>query len=244
MDVRLRSLYVPDQPCCCSGRGMGGGSMQGGVDWRMRRGLAGGLRALARRQPSRGGVVCSAGEGSESAHFKAAGGTTHGTATASGLLNKAPSAPQPPSPTAAAASLATAAPDYYRQAGHRLQNLLLGVGDGEDELMMSLIEEQTPREKIFLSLIAGSAITGAALFLCWLGEIDPLGAWTRLLDAQKRILAIACACGADHAGWRRLPMLTGRLPHPAPMLQAAPRSACTPLRWRWWGPWVRCRWWR
>lgn len=67
------------------------------------------------------------------------------------------------------------APDPYRAAGQRLQNLLSGVGDGEEELFNSLLMEEAGESKVVVALIAGLAVSAGAVFVCWLCGLDPLG---------------------------------------------------------------------
>lgn len=67
------------------------------------------------------------------------------------------------------------ATDPYRAAGQRLQNLLSGVGDGEEELFNSLLMEEAGESKVVVALIAGVAVSAGAVFVCWLCGLDPLG---------------------------------------------------------------------
>ena len=46
------------------------------------------------------------------------------------------------------ASSSNQGPDYYKQASQRLQGLLAGVGDGEEELVNGIIMDQTPEQKV------------------------------------------------------------------------------------------------
>ncbi|KAL3140555.1 hypothetical protein ABBQ32_005134 [Trebouxia sp. C0010 RCD-2024] len=65
--------------------------------------------------------------------------------------------------------------DPFAAAGSRLQNLLSGVGDGEEEVLEAFLSEQAPEFKIGLSLLTAGVITSGALALCWLTGSDPWG---------------------------------------------------------------------
>jgi hypothetical protein len=65
--------------------------------------------------------------------------------------------------------------DHYRQAGQRLRSLLAGVGDGEDELLNSMLEEEPAASKLVLCTLAAAAISGGAALVCWVCGLDPLG---------------------------------------------------------------------
>ncbi|GAB4814131.1 hypothetical protein N2152v2_001177 [Parachlorella kessleri] len=77
--------------------------------------------------------------------------------------------------TSGSASSSNQGPDYYKQASQRLQGLLAGVGDGEEELVNGIIMDQTPEQKIALSAMAGGMIAATAFFICWMFHLDPLG---------------------------------------------------------------------
>lgn len=66
-------------------------------------------------------------------------------------------------------------PDPYQLAGQRLRSLLTGVGDGEEEMLNSMLEEQPAEQKLALCLLASGLISGGAAFVCWLCGLDPLG---------------------------------------------------------------------
>lgn len=65
--------------------------------------------------------------------------------------------------------------DPYTQAGKRLDRLLSGIGDGEDELLDSMLMEQSVEKKIGLAVLAGSLVCGAAVLSCLFLDLDPLG---------------------------------------------------------------------
>lgn len=65
--------------------------------------------------------------------------------------------------------------DPFVAAGSRLQSLLSGIGDGEEEVLESYLSEQAPEFRMSLSLLAGGVISSGALALCWLTGSDPWG---------------------------------------------------------------------
>ncbi|GLC38981.1 hypothetical protein PLESTB_001781700 [Pleodorina starrii] len=65
--------------------------------------------------------------------------------------------------------------DPFTAAGRRLQTLLSRVGDGEDELLNSLVEQESPESKLQTSVILGGCVTiGAVVVASLLGQ-DPWG---------------------------------------------------------------------
>ncbi|GLI60093.1 hypothetical protein VaNZ11_002122 [Volvox africanus] len=65
--------------------------------------------------------------------------------------------------------------DPFTAAGRRLQTLLSRVGDGEDELLNSLVEQESPESKLQTSVILGGCVTvGAVMVASLLGQ-DPWG---------------------------------------------------------------------
>ena len=79
--------------------------------------------------------------------------------------------------------------DPYEQAGKRLDRLLSGIGDGEDELLDSMLMEQSVEKKIGLAFLAGSLVCGAAVLSCLFLDIDPLGG-ARLSVSSLKAAAI------------------------------------------------------
>lgn len=65
--------------------------------------------------------------------------------------------------------------DPFFAASIRLQSLLKGVGDGEEELLSSTLAESGPDEKLQVNVVLGGGITVAAFFICWLCGKDPWG---------------------------------------------------------------------
>lgn len=65
--------------------------------------------------------------------------------------------------------------DPYQAAGQRLQALLAGVGDGEEELLNSMLMNETVEFKVTSALVAGGLISGLACVFCWVAGLDPLG---------------------------------------------------------------------
>lgn len=75
--------------------------------------------------------------------------------------------------------------DHYKQAGQRLRSLLAGVGDGEDELLNSMLEEEPAANKLALCTLAAAAISGGAAVVCWVCGLDPLGGASLSLDTAR-----------------------------------------------------------
>lgn len=71
------------------------------------------------------------------------------------------------------------------QAWRRLQKLLSGIGDGEEELAKQLLEQEPPQSKVFMAVIASSCIATVAQLLCWLGGADPWGGASLSLHSLK-----------------------------------------------------------
>lgn len=102
-------------------------------------------------------------------------------------------ADEPPLMLGAAAIRARAA-DPYRAAGQRLESLLAGVGDGEEELLNSILREETAEKKLLVALSAGGIISAGACLACWLCGLDPMGGASLSLDTLR-----AAAVGAAAA---------------------------------------------
>lgn len=62
-----------------------------------------------------------------------------------------------------------------RDALTRLQSLLKGVGDGEEELFLTMFSEETADTKVLLHTAAGVLVLFGAFLLCVLIKSDPLG---------------------------------------------------------------------
>lgn len=75
--------------------------------------------------------------------------------------------------------------DHFRAAGQRLRNLLNGVGDGEEEMLNNMLEEQPAEEKMAMCLFAGGLISTAAAAVCWLCGLDPLGGASLSFDSLR-----------------------------------------------------------
>jgi len=65
--------------------------------------------------------------------------------------------------------------DPFQAAALRLQNLLAGVGDGEDELLESLVAEETPEAKMQAHIAIGGIVTLVSVAICTLCGQDPWG---------------------------------------------------------------------
>ncbi|KAL4429002.1 hypothetical protein ABPG77_006041 [Micractinium sp. CCAP 211/92] len=118
----------------------------------------------------------------------------------------------PPPPAAVAASVQPEgeqqqprrpAPDPYQLAGQRLRNLLSGVGDGEEEMLNSMLEEQPAEQKLALCLLASGLVSGGAALVCWLCGLDPLGG-ASLSVASLHAAAVGGAASAPLVGAKAL----------------------------------------
>ncbi|KAL4440328.1 hypothetical protein ABPG75_003329 [Micractinium tetrahymenae] len=118
-------------------------------------------------------------------------------------------APPPPAPSAAAEQpeqqqqLQRPPPDPYQLAGQRLRSLLCGVGDGEEEMLNSMLEEQPAEQKLALCLLASGLVSGGAAFVCWLCGLDPLGG-ASLSVASLHAAAVGGAAAAPLVGVKAL----------------------------------------
>ncbi|EFN54080.1 hypothetical protein CHLNCDRAFT_136198 [Chlorella variabilis] len=96
---------------------------------------------------------------------------------------------QPQAAARAAAQPALAQPqpqrDPYTLAGQRLRSLLNGVGDGEEEMLNNLLEEQPASSKLALCLLAGGLISAGAAVVCWLCGLDPAGGASLSADSLR-----------------------------------------------------------
>ena len=75
--------------------------------------------------------------------------------------------------------------DPFRAAGQRLESLLAGVGDGEDELLNMMLMEESVDRKVFIAALAGTGIATASFVVCWLCGIDPVGGASLSLGSLK-----------------------------------------------------------
>jgi len=139
---------------------------------------------------------------------------------------------------ASAASAAAADDAAFAQAAARLEALLRGAQDGEDELLAAALEASEDGdggagERLRLSAALGCLVTAAAVAICWLCGRDPAGGASlspaSLEAAAVGALLAAPLSAARHWGWsspqaaRLLPVL------PDLRLRLAQAS----------GPWVR-----
>jgi hypothetical protein len=90
------------------------------------------------------------------------------------------------------AAVRARAADPYRAAGQRLQSLLAGVGGGEEELLSSMLREESADKKILVALTAAGILSGGAGLACWLCGLDPLGGASLSL-ASLRAAALGAA---------------------------------------------------
>ena len=75
--------------------------------------------------------------------------------------------------------------DPYRAAGQRLQSLLSGLGDGEEELLNMMLMEESVDRKVTIALIAGIGISTVACFGCWICGLDPAGGASLSLNTLR-----------------------------------------------------------
>jgi len=91
--------------------------------------------------------------------------------------------------------------DPFVAAGLRLQVLLNGVGDGEDELLEGFLNEEAPERKLLVTAAVSSMLGGSALFISWLCDCDPLGG-AELSAHSARAALLGCAAAAPMAALR------------------------------------------
>ncbi|GFR40409.1 hypothetical protein Agub_g962 [Astrephomene gubernaculifera] len=90
-------------------------------------------------------------------------------------LSRACSCPAAPEDIGVPSTTGVSSVDPFLAAGRRLQTLLSRVGDGEDEMLDSLVEQESPESKLQTSVILGGCMTmGAVLLSSFLGQ-DPWG---------------------------------------------------------------------
>jgi hypothetical protein len=56
-----------------------------------------------------------------------------------------------------------------------VQSLLSGIGDGEEELVANLLNEESPELKVIIAVGASVVVTAGGCVACWLCGLDPLG---------------------------------------------------------------------
>lgn len=160
----------------------------------------------------------------------------------------------PPPSSAPSAARATAPPSHthqttttpttpttdaaFAQAAQRLEALLRGAQDGEDELLQAALEaaeegDGGAAERLRLSAALGCLVTAAAVAICWLCGRDPTGgaslSASSLRAAAVGALLAAPVAAARHWGWSS-PAAAEALPVlPDLRLRLAQAS----------GPWVR-----
>ena len=78
--------------------------------------------------------------------------------------------------------------DPFRAAGDRLDRLLSGIGDGEDELLDSMLMDSSNDKKISLALLAGGLVSVAAYAVCLLVGLDPAGGARFSLSTLQAVL--------------------------------------------------------
>jgi hypothetical protein len=78
--------------------------------------------------------------------------------------------------------------DPYRAAGQRLERLLAGAGDGEEELLNSLLMEEDVDRKVFIAALAGVGISTVACVACWACGLDPVGGASLSLGSLRAAL--------------------------------------------------------
>lgn len=91
--------------------------------------------------------------------------------------------------------------DAFKAAAIRLQNLLSGVGDGEEEFLSQMLESESPEYKLTLCLAAGAVLSAVACGVCWLAGADPLGG-ASLSEASVHAAAAGALAGVPLAASR------------------------------------------
>jgi hypothetical protein len=125
--------------------------------------------------------------------------------------------PAPPAPATQPATTTTATPPDYNntttttdlafiQAAQRLEALLRGAQDGEDELLAAALEASAEgdggaAERLRLSAALGCLVTAAAVAICWLCGKDPAGG-ASLSASSLRAAAVGALLSAPVAGLR------------------------------------------
>lgn len=94
-------------------------------------------------------------------------------------------------PSENSATSSSRAVDPFVAAGARLQGLLARVGDGEEELLNSMVAEEAPEKKLQTSVVLGGALTIGAIVVATLCGKDPWGGASLSLDT-----VVAAAVGA------------------------------------------------
>ncbi|KAG2497688.1 hypothetical protein HYH03_004425 [Edaphochlamys debaryana] len=90
-------------------------------------------------------------------------------------LSRACSCQALPEEVPSISAFSTPATDPFTSAGRRLQTLLSRVGDGEDEALNQLVEEETPESKLQTATVLGCGVTVASVVICSLMHVDPWG---------------------------------------------------------------------
>eukprot|EP00878_Enallax_costatus_P006032 GHUV01006328.1.p1 GENE.GHUV01006328.1~~GHUV01006328.1.p1 ORF type:complete len:263 (+),score=62.53 GHUV01006328.1:198-986(+) len=65
--------------------------------------------------------------------------------------------------------------DPYLAAAARLQSLINGVGDGEEELYYNMLLEEDPTNKLSINAVLGAVVLAGSAAICWLCDADPAG---------------------------------------------------------------------
>uniref|UniRef100_A0A383V7Z6 Uncharacterized protein n=1 Tax=Tetradesmus obliquus TaxID=3088 RepID=A0A383V7Z6_TETOB len=83
--------------------------------------------------------------------------------------------------------------DHFVDAAYRLESLLCGVGDGEDELYYNLLLEEEPGHKLQVNALLGAVVLAASTAICWLCGKDPAGGASLSLNSLQAGLIGAAA---------------------------------------------------
>ncbi|CAK0786995.1 hypothetical protein CVIRNUC_010211 [Coccomyxa viridis] len=118
--------------------------------------------------------------------------------------------------------------DFHRAAKLRLDQLVNRVqGDGELELIESMLRSEPPESKLLLGLLSGSIITAGALFVCWLSGSNPAGG-AHLSVESVRAAAIGLLTGAPIAALYAA-LWTPEARKAFPALEDMHKAECEPL---------------
>lgn len=99
-------------------------------------------------------------------------------------------------------------------ASQRLESLLAGAGDGEDELVSMAMREVAPAKKTAAYCLAGGVVGSVATFVCYLLHLDPYGGMSLSMDSVRAALFGATLAlpvmAIQYMKWS--PVLTQRFP--------------------------------
>ncbi|KAJ9523492.1 hypothetical protein QJQ45_007236 [Haematococcus lacustris] len=98
-----------------------------------------------------------------------------------------------PRDSKAESAASPAAADEFVQASYRLQNLLSGVGDGEAEMLDSILSNATPDAKLGTQTALAGALVFVSVVISFLSGNDPTGAYRSLPRCARLTWRLLCA---------------------------------------------------